>query len=889
MTRRSRTILLSLALAAGLVLCWWLMRSDQTAAHPAALGSIGGPTAAAAVADPEATAQKLDAVAPIVPSSFSDPDRDTPVEVLTSGRRLIVQDLVTRTPVPDALVFVFDKAELADETRDWQQLIHRFQEFREFEAWFTSRARRFRTDAQGMTIVPFMDEDGSPTVVAMTPTCIGIGRYAGMEHEPIVVHTGPDRAVDVLVVHEDGTPAPGIAVTMMEGWDINRIPPWITDANGRVRVSTLLGARDWGKRVFHLPGLPGSSRVPFDAGTAETEVRLVAPATARLRVRVHGLDALPASSQSLLRVLVRVDVSVAGDSRPKHWFNAPLVNGIALTPRLPLGCRLLLRCHSPLDELEVVEVPVAGPTQRDEVLDLSIPLPPTRELFTVKLVDAAGAPLRNRRIYLPDVERRDSIIINAASATDADGILRGTLVGWRAPEDGAEPQHDTEDRDERCATVAAAHGPDPQGLVGKFRQPNPLKRGVNDLGTVSLFTRAVLVGGVVLDERRIPVARALVNGVLSWRNDDREETRSSWSAVSDADGRFTMRGNAQGDRMRLTCSRDMFFPSQQIDVPVGTDDAEVFLTRGGALEGRVVLPAGLSTYSLRVRVISGSADKELLKDYQRRANRWRYEPPWLSWSEVPLLTELSSDGRFCTETLPPGPATVLVVDADAPIAPFARVEGVDIQPGSVTHDPRLDPVDVSREFSVLSITARDENGEGLYDARVITEDDTTNVGRDCGLEYAAVFLVPSLPQDLVVVRKNYRDLVLRGVDGAREVQLRPGIEVELPIGPIPAGFTIPDEFESKVIWEAHAEDTSRRGSHFITEQNRATLTQSMFFPHPGRWRVTATIHASWGGFEGPVPIPLLNDGVITVPDGDGPYQIPLTAAPGFLEKHLRRN
>ncbi len=880
MTRREFTALFIAALAVGAFLLWWLLSTDRAA--PATESGEDNPSVAAmAATSTDATTPAADPQ--IVPSPFVDPSAEPPVEVLTSGRRLFVQDLNTRIPVPNALVFVFDKAELDDETRDWQQLIHRFQEFSEFEAWFTSHARRFKTDSQGMTIVPFMDEDGSPTVVAMTPTCIGIGRYAGMEHEPIVVHTGPDRAVDVLVVHEDGTPVPGIAVTMMEGWDINRIPPWITDANGRVRVTTLLGAGLWGKRVFHLPGLPGSSRVPFDVGSSDTEVRLVAPATARLRVRVGGLEALPASSRPLLRVLVRVE----GASKSKHWFNAPLVNGFALTPRLPLGCRLQLCCHSLLDELEVVEVPVAGPTQRDEILDVSIPLPPTRELFTVKLVDAAGAPLRNRRIRLPDVGR-DSFILNAASATDADGILRGSLVGWRAHEEGADQQHDTEDRHERCTTVAAAHGPDPQGLVGKLRQPNPLVRGVNDLGTVSLFTRAFLVSGVVLDERHIPVARALVNGIVSWRNEDREETRSSWSAVSDADGRFTMRGNAQGDSLRLTCSRDMFFPSQSIDVPVGTDDAEVVLTRGGALEGRIVLPAGLSPYALRVKIISGSADKDLLKDYERRAKRWRDEPPWLNWSDVPLVTQLSHDGRFCTDTLPPGPVTVLVVDADAPIAPFATVQGVDIQPGSVTRDPRLDPVDVSREFSVLSITVHDERGDGLYDARVITADDTTNTGRDCDVEYAATFLVPSLPQDLVVVRKDYRDLVLLGVDGAREVQLRPGIEVELPIGPIPAGFAIPDEFESKVIWKARAEDTSRRGSHFITEQNRATLTQSMFFPHPGRWRVSATIHASWGEFNGPVPIPLLNDGLITVPDGDGPYQIPLTAAPGFFEKHLLR-
>ncbi len=858
MNTRKNRFSLTAAIVVALLLVIWLL---QEVSGPDAAGNNGSARAAESPGNaPGETPEPLPraAVNPIVAQPFSEARLDVPVEELTTGRRLMVRDRTSGAPVAGAMVHVYDRS-LVDHDRVQASLLDRV----DFESSIRTRPRRFRADASGVAIIPHGTHgEATLTVTAFTPTRWGVAFFQPDLDQGLEVLVDPDCAVDLAVVHEDGTPAPGIAVTARgERGSVCR-HQWMSDERGRVHIASIgpvwpsLGLKPF---VFTLAGMTGIDSDPCDpARGAPVDLRIVVPTTAPLRIRVTGLEALPESSRGELRVLVHAEKANQYD-----WLATRFASGLAITPPLPLGLRMRVRFQSPRQELEDVEVTVDGPTSRDDLRVVDIPLPPVRELLVARLVDVRGQPLCNARIQLTCIGESPFELARRDVATDAEGVLRCTLkrqeptapdqYGYRFPYPGG-PR-----------LLFMAPGSNDASAVGVEVPLSPtFARGVNDLGTLTLIEPPHIVSGIVLNERREPVPHVLVVGTLMVLAPD---GKTMWPEAGEgmltgADGRFLMRQFTRGTEVEVQC-RDGFAQSAPPQtVPVGTVNLEFVRARGGQLAGRVILPEGIPTNAMRVRVIPTRP------------------PP--QWTDPEYGASLHPDGRLMSGVLPPGTADVLIQDVQMLAPPVAMVTAVQILAGVITRDPRLDPLDLTKGGNTLTITVKDRAGAPLGDAHVSFPDDRTQEGRPCNAAGVVAFFVPRLPQDLVIKAPGHCDAVLMSVGSSREVVLRPSIVVEIRVASIPPCTFTELGLERTLTWEATLQDQRARFNTPVGSSGGDRLSQCFLFPSAGLWKLSACYPIDNNGQRQRYGVPLEGDGIIRVPDGDGPHTIEIAISAEYL-------
>lgn len=855
--------LLTAAIVAALLLASWLLQDDADSGTQGELSSATVVATTGGTAEETPESLQRAAVKPIVPQPFSEAGLDVPVEELTTGRRLTVREQKSGGPVPGATVHVYDAA-VIDHDRIQAAVLDRI----DFEAALRVRPRRFKTDAQGSTLIP----EGNSTnnaffVTAFTPARWGFAMFAPQAAQPLEICVGPDCAVDLRVEHEDGTPASGHVVAARAEGIPNSVQQWQSDDHGHVHIASIGPVwRSGGMKplLFSLAGVKGSESTPCDPLLgSHQELRLVVPATAPLRIRITGTDALPESARATLRVRVRTEGADQDD-----WLSTRLVSGIALTPPLPLGGRVLVCCQTPLLELENTTVTVDGPASRDDVRVVDVPLPPLHELFIARLVDGAGRPLVSTRIQLKCLGEVAHELARADLATNADGLLCGTFRRKEHPKPGKKLGPPLPPNPQRLLIMTSG-GTDADALGVEVALP-PLARGVNDLGTLTLVQPPLLVAGIVLDERREPFPRALVAATIVRHAEDGKNLgpEAEYHALSGADGRFIIRRFTPCREVTVVCMEELSLPPRTHVVAVGATNLEFVLARGGQLAGQVLMPEGIPASALRVRVVPSNT-----------AAPWNRE-----YRPAPL----GADGRFRTELLPPGPAEVHIEDIDMLSAPLATVHAVEVLHGSITRDARLDPLDLSACRNTLAITVRNNGGIPLRGARVFAGDDLHRGGHRCDESGVTTFFVPRLPQDLVVTAPGQRDLFLPGVAGPREVRLRPSILVDLQLATIPATTFTQRDLEKPIEWVATLLDPQARGSTTAGQSGGTSLSPRMLFPAPGLWQLSARIPVKSGGRTSYTVIPLHGAGVIKVPDEDGPHRITVTMSEDALQYTLRK-
>lgn len=875
MTRRGRTTLLSLALAACLVLCWW--QPADPAVHAA--GNDAGHTATSV---DRAAPGPCPGAPPGISLCFNiDPDCNIPIEVLTSGRQIIVRDEKTGNIVPDAKVLVHESRSFPYDWDAWWRRAQ-FCDFSEVEAGMHSRSRHFATNAHGTTLIPHSTT--ALDVVAFTDTHWGVASVDSSE--PILnVYLRERRPLVIRILHEDGSPAAGCAVLAGAASSEYALPPWISDDTGRVRVAEMALVEHFLRRspsLFYLPAVPDSPVLTVDAASVSAgELCLTAPASAPMRIRVTGLDALPPASLPMLRAQVRVEG--AGSQRGDH-LTARIHDGVAVTAALPRGRRVIVRIISMLGELEEAESTVDGPPQSDAAHEVCIPLPPVRPRFTVKLVDSSGSPVRSTRVGAYAVGWFHAVNGHEGT-TDGDGVLRGAFC--RASRHGEHPSPEEAAAGNRLVVTAA--WPDPSDrCLAVCALPVTLAPGINDLGTLTLRAAPILAAGIVRDERGAPMAGAgvRVTPLIKNANGAMVREQEPLLALSRADGSFSVRARSDATHVEVLSADNALARVARHELAHGATSIELKIARCGHLKGRVLLPAGAPARALRVVAESQSTDLDLLHDYCR-ARYGRSDPPLSSWKELKLQTFVDERGRFEFDCLPPGPVHVYLKDPNGGEALFAQVAGVEIVSGRIAQDARLDPIDLS-QLTLFSLSVKQLDGAPLPYAWVICDGEAKNMVHWADRSGRAAFLVLSLPPCVLVRHDGRRDQVVSVVAPEQEVRLSPGIEVHLQLGPIAEGFTVRPWGGRNVEWTFTPLNPDAHCTDLVRWDAAGFPSPVIRFLHPGLWKVQLALPGKEGQEKYEMfTVPLLNDGVINVPDGAGPHQIQITAERGALERYMQ--
>ncbi|MBM3977543.1 MAG: hypothetical protein FJ299_11210 [Planctomycetes bacterium] len=331
-----------------------------------------------------------------------------------------------------------------------------------------------------------------------------------------------------------------------------------------------------------------------------------------------------------------------------------------------------------------------GPLQPFERVELPIRVGALLPIARMRVLDAQGpyagkVLLVGRRRHRPG---GSSSAGGMAGRTDGDGILLVPLQ----PEDAAT---------RTLLMLADAEPPRLQALVPLPALP---ASGWVDVGDVRLAAPELLVAGVVVDESGAPVPGAAVTVVGRLRAEfDSEpppEMRAhhakfpffggpSWTIAADEQGRFELRAHALCAELQLRAKAPGLPRTDPQVCAAGTTDVRILMTRGGALEGRVLLSQQMQPQELRLTLETESV-------------------PGVSDSEDQVQPALAADGVWSASGLRPGEWKIQLNDARVfswePLVPAVKAQVV---AGTTIRVPDIDLAGGTR---ALKIEVVDEAG-----------------------------------------------------------------------------------------------------------------------------------------------------------------------------------
>lgn len=560
-------------------------------------------------------------------------------------------------------------------------------------------------------------------------------RLGGGIGDTLQVALAPVHDAVVEVVGDDGAPLAGVVLQLGSSGRLT------TDERGRATITALDRLADdllaWPSRSslelagwlsydaprFELPPLevasaaphrlvvPPCTRVDFELRDATGALEAVDGWIEIERVRVRWKDTVPWEDRESRHGLeVRGGKACWWPARPRAAFRARAIAGARAWECEHLGAR------DP-GEVATIALRPADP-------------PP----LMLRLTDAAGRPLARARFV-------------ARLCTDA---------GWHWPLSGI--------TDERGAWTLGAL---PSGTRRLQWVELFLDEGAHETALGVVLTEAELAAagagplvravapmrvvayGRVVDERGVPVEGASVVA-----RGESEVPIHPFATHTDADGRFEVRGFAPaGKPLRLVVEEARFSGAAMVEATVGADDLAIELARRGHVAGRILLPDGVPTERVRVRV----------------------DPTDVDWTGTTYYHGLTGgtedDGSFAIPGLPAGRYDLDVAICDL-IDPqeddhVARIEGVVVEAGAVTRDARLAALDLRGAVQVTRLQLRAAGGGELEEGEVSREGEVIAHGAE-QLSRGVVLAWRGEPPRVVVRAPKHR---------AQEVVLAPGVNV----------------------------------------------------------------------------------------------------------------
>ncbi|MCY3000760.1 MAG: carboxypeptidase-like regulatory domain-containing protein [Planctomycetota bacterium] len=342
--------------------------------------------------------------------------------------------------------------------------------------------------------------------------------------------------------------------------------------------------------------------------------------------------------------------------------------------RVPFGRKFEVQIESP-DGVSLSEG-VRGVCSPGESLVLELPCDrPT--LVRGRAVTENGTPWAGAMLLVSTCDDGLDRCSESTVRTDREGHFEFDGL-W--PEDLREGFVEAE----TCGTGDPARG----RVRVRLPEPVPSARArVVDAGDVVLERPQLLASGRVVDVDGRPARFANVEAVRSEMVVDPDgwerarEIVTHLSTCTDEQGRFELRGDRSGGRLKLH-AKNSTAQSLLLRAPVGPDELELRLERTGSVRGRVVVAPPRSVRSLEVELRFESGDHDLS-----------------ALLESSFSTSLDREGRFVFHNVPSGLWEASVWgDGEGELA---TIEAIDVRPGQPTLDPRLAAIEIPANFIVL--------------------------------------------------------------------------------------------------------------------------------------------------------------------------------------------
>ena len=355
---------------------------------------------------------------------------------------------------------------------------------------------------------------------------------------------------------------------------------------------------------------------------------------------------------------------------------------------VPLGVELLLSGHRPgpwQGDSATIRTPsrTGGRSVEELVFD--------RPSWTLagRLVDYDGAPHRETRFvgdlqyqYARHIEGSEGI----TEVTDEEGRFEFEMGGLYRPGGGARGYFEVRiERDDGAILF---------GTSADF--PEDYRLGRLDIGDIVVDLPPVLAAGLVIDGSARPLAGAVVEVHVPWRDFGTGELAPPSKGVagfmpfpidscqSGEDGTFELRGPANGAQVWVTARLARHLPVEpELHVAEGATDVRIVLEGAGEVRGSFLLTGARTARQLSVALLptGTGGDWEFRGSsltssgvYSHPDPRYRFDP--------------NDAGRFTFESVRPGLYDLGVIDQNGEKL-LTVIDEIEVVPGELCADPRL--------------------------------------------------------------------------------------------------------------------------------------------------------------------------------------------------------
>jgi hypothetical protein len=699
-SRQTRILLAGLGVLA--LLAVWLLWT-MLARRSATAASVSSAPTAESDAQAEmpdgllpASSESQRAVRENAASALPAASADATAEGATELVEILVIDRANNKPLTKAQLVYWTYTEAEErKVKPWEWL-----SAGEFDAHLQHDSETLTSDADGKARV------NRPKHSAIVAARAGeLWGYAQLRHDadsPFRLELILDASFSARVVDTRDAPVAGalVALRMRSGdwfWDLLTTASRAPDGLAVLpHAGFMMRQNDAGQQPASI-ALGGVLDKPVEVALDPSHlprepVRLVVPSTGACEVVVVGPDGEASADEFNVSLRQLGPEEMEQGDTPRWNHSAFMINGVhgrALFPHVTPGLELIATVSRP-GATSSHSARGPGPTAAGRTATITVRLGETVAIVRGRALDANGSPLVNTKFHAwveGDKETANGSDHNWQVESDDQGRFRVDFQP-RTPDRGAAA----------CVLIL----PDEHGVESaSASRPLPvnLPPGVHDLGDFTLVPTPTIASGRVLDGDNAPVKSASVE--LSIKNPDSDSQENGgwvliWNlrAVSDAQGRFVLRGRVKADTLSLTAQKDGS-KAETVQVARGSTDVVLRMLATGEIAGRLLLDPSIS--KLGVQVFSERTDTDL--------SGYEELNPWAP-------TPMGDDGSFVVRNLRAGLYTVKI-RLSGTWTELQTVEGVHVDTGATARDPRLNPLDLRTSLAVITVTIVDPDGQAV--------------------------------------------------------------------------------------------------------------------------------------------------------------------------------